>query len=82
VLLRYGGMGVELAAAVIGLTLLGLWIDSRFKTGPTGVLVGAGLGIVGGFYNFLRAALQLSREQDAREGREPRHRNDDDDQRV
>ena len=63
-LLRYAGMGVELAAAIIGLTLLGLWVDYRFQTGPIGMLIGVGVGVVGGFYNFVRDALRLSREKD------------------
>ena len=67
-LLRYASMGVELAAAIVGLTLLGLWIDHRFETGPTGLLVGVSLGVVGGFYNFMREAVQLSR-RDAVQGR-------------
>ncbi len=65
-LLRYAGLGTELAASVIGLTLLGWWIDYRYKTSPVGILVGSGLGVVGGLYNFLRAALRLSRETDKR----------------
>lgn len=59
-------MGVELAASIVGLTLLGLWIDHRFGTRPVGILVGAGLGIVGGFYNFMRQALLLNQESGAR----------------
>jgi F0F1-type ATP synthase assembly protein I len=58
--MRYAGMGFELAASIIGLTLAGIWVDYRFHTGPTGVLVGASLGVVGGLYNFIRAALRLS----------------------
>ncbi len=58
--MRYASMGFELAAAIVGLTLVGLWVDYRFGTRPVGVLVGAGIGVVGGFYNFIRAALQLS----------------------
>jgi F0F1-type ATP synthase assembly protein I len=54
-------MGVELAASIVGLTLLGLWIDYRWECGPTGVLIGAGLGVVGGLYNFIRRALEMSR---------------------
>ena len=65
-LLRYAGMGVELGAAIIGLTLLGLWIDYRCQTGPIFLLVGAGLGIIGGFYNFIRQALRMSQELTAR----------------
>jgi F0F1-type ATP synthase assembly protein I len=55
-------MGFELAAAIVGLTLVGLWVDYRWKCGPAGVLVGAGLGIVGGLYNFMRQALRLGRQ--------------------
>ncbi|MBN2445092.1 MAG: AtpZ/AtpI family protein [Phycisphaerae bacterium] len=56
-------MGMELAAAIVGLTLAGYWVDLHFQTQPRGLLVGAILGVVGGFYNFIREALQLSRLQ-------------------
>jgi len=54
-------MGVELAAAIIGLTLVGWWVDRRFGTAPKGLIVGASVGVVGGFYNFIRQALALVR---------------------
>ncbi len=73
--MQYAGLGLELAASIIGLTLLGLWIDHRYSTGPKGVLIGAGIGVVGGLYNFIRAALRLSRSEFP-----PRYpRNDDED---
>ncbi len=59
-LMSYAGLGLELAASIIGLMLLGLWIDYRYSTGPKGVLIGVGIGVVGGLYNFIRAALRLS----------------------
>jgi F0F1-type ATP synthase assembly protein I len=62
--MRYAGMGLELGGAVIGLTLLGLWIDYQFGTTPVGVLVGAGLGVIGGLYNFIKAALRLNRSSE------------------
>jgi F0F1-type ATP synthase assembly protein I len=61
--MRYAGMGVELAASIIGLTLGGLWIDHHFGSGPIGVLIGAGLGVVGGLYNLIRSALRMNAEQ-------------------
>jgi F0F1-type ATP synthase assembly protein I len=64
--MRFASMGFELAAAIIGLTLVGLWVDYHFHTLPVGVLVGAGLGIVGGLYNFIRAAQKMSRDDAAR----------------
>ena len=69
-LARYGGMGLELGAAIVGLTLVGYWIDRQFDSHPRGLLVGAVLGVVGGMYNFIREALRLSQLQDAaRDGR-------------
>ncbi len=49
-------MGLELGAAVAGFTFLGIWIDRRYDTEPWGVLVCAAIGVVGGLYNFVRAA--------------------------
>lgn len=66
---QYSSMGLELAGAIVGLTLLGYWADRHFGTTPRWLLVGAGLGIVGGFYNFIREALELSRRQEATQRR-------------
>jgi F0F1-type ATP synthase assembly protein I len=55
-------MGLELAAAIVALTLAGLWVDHRFGTGPKGVIIGAILGVVGGSYNFIRQALALTKQ--------------------
>lgn len=60
---QYASLGTELAASIIGLTLVGLWIDYQFKVRPIGVLVGAGVGVVGGLYNFLRAAVRMGAQQ-------------------
>jgi F0F1-type ATP synthase assembly protein I len=69
---RYAGMGVELAGAIIGLTLLGYWIDRHYATEPAGVIIGAAVGIVGGLYNFIRQALRLTAETPP-----PGHKRDD-----
>jgi len=59
-------MGLELAGAVIGLTLCGLWVDYKFDTGHIGLITGASIGVVGGMYNFIRQALALMDENAAR----------------
>ncbi len=59
--IRHSGMGLEFTAAGVGFTLIGYWIDRHYGCEPKGVLIGAGLGIVGGGYNFIRESLQ--REQ-------------------
>ncbi len=55
------GLGVELGGAVLGLTLLGYWIDRHYGTAPKGVLIGAVLGLIGGMYNFIRSSLLAAR---------------------
>ncbi len=60
---RFAGMGLELAGAVLGFCLLGMWIDHRYKTSPNGTLVCALLGLVGGMYNFIRQSMQMTKEQ-------------------
>lgn len=68
--LRYGGIGVEFAAAVAGFTLAGYWIGGRFGRSRSGLLIGAVLGIVGGGYNLIRESLQAMRQanrQDAKD---------------
>lgn len=73
--LSLAALGTEWAAAVIGFTLLGLWIDRRWETAPWAVLICFGLGFVGGTYNFIRAAQKAAREsaERAAEGREGRN---------
>lgn len=61
---RLSGIGIELAAAVAGFTLAGYWWDRHFHTGPLGLLIGIGLGLVGGMYNMVRQSLLASREAD------------------
>lgn len=56
------GLGIELAASVIGATLLGLWIDRHWQTDPWGLVICASLGFVGGMYNFIRTAQKAARE--------------------
>ena len=67
---RHSGVGLELAGAVAGFSLIGYWIDRHYDTSPWGLLVGVVLGMVGGLYNFVREALQATREakQEDRDG--------------
>jgi ATP synthase protein I len=67
---RHSGVGLELAGAVAGFALVGYWIDRHYGTTPWGLVVGVALGMVGGLYNFVREALQATREaqQEDRDG--------------
>lgn len=59
----FGGLGFEFAAGVAGTTLIGLWIDRHYDSQPWGTLVGAVIGLVGGMYNMIRAALAQGRRE-------------------
>ena len=75
--MRYAGMGFELAAAVVGMAAAGYWADHHFGTYPRWVMTGAILGIVGGFYNFIREALELIKATTPRkQERKPKHDDD------
>jgi F0F1-type ATP synthase assembly protein I len=64
------GLGVELVAVVVGFTFVGFWIDRHYGTAPWALIVCAVFGIVGGLYNFVRAALRASgRSTDRRDRR-------------
>lgn len=60
--LRFGGIGLEFAAAVAVFILIGYWVDRNYGSSPKGVLIGAILGIIGGGYNFIRQSLMASRQ--------------------
>jgi len=60
--LRFAGVGFDFAAAVVCFVLVGWWIDRHYGCGPWGVLVGAGLGLVGGTYNLIRQGLAATKE--------------------
>ena len=59
---RYSGVGLELAGATAGLALVGYWVDSKYGTGPWGILIGVVIGIAGGLYNLVRESLMAIRE--------------------
>ena len=65
--IRFSGMGVEFAAAVIGLTLIGYWIGRHYGHGRVGLLIGAGLGIIGGGYNLIRESLLAMKQVNRRD---------------
>lgn len=63
----YMGLGTELAASVVGMLLIGYFLDKHFGTSPWLLLVGAAAGLIGGFYNFIREIQKLSK-RDNRSG--------------
>jgi len=59
--LRMAGLGMELTGAVVGGVAIGWWIDRQLGSSPKATLGGGLIGIVGGLYNLLKAALRSGR---------------------
>lgn len=64
-MLRVGGIVGEFSAAILGAVLLGWLIDRWAGTSPRWTAILAGVGILGGGYNFIRRALALNRADSA-----------------
>ena len=62
--LRYSGIGVEFASALLVFSLIGYWVDRHWGTGPWGLLIGAGLGLIGGTYNLIRKSLAAFQDEE------------------
>lgn len=65
----YGAAGIQLAASVVGLLLLGNYLDGRFGTGPWLAVGGLVLGFVGGLVNLVRIVKRFSLGCDQKEDR-------------
>lgn len=65
-LYRLSGMGIELAASVAGMVLVGWLLDWACGTKPWLLVTFAVLGIIGGTYNFIKAAVRENRRTQAR----------------
>ncbi len=71
------GIGIEFGAAVGGFALLGWWIDRKFDSSPTALLICAGLGLVGGSYNLIRQSLAAARRAEREDADRTRDRKED-----
>jgi hypothetical protein len=61
---KLSGLGMEFAAGIIGMAGLGWAIDHWVlkSGGNKALLICAGIGIIGGGYNFIRRAMALNKE--------------------
>ena len=60
----YSGLGFTIAGSVLGMFFLGWWIDGMTGTKPLLAIVGAFIGMAGGFINLVRTLNQLQKEQE------------------
>ena len=59
--LAYMGLGIELVAPILLGVFVGRWLDGRWGTEPWLLVAGSVLGLVLGFYSFLRSVLPISK---------------------
>lgn len=53
------GIGTYLATSIVGLTLVGVWLDGHFGTRPVLTLVFLVLGLAAGFYGAYQQLHEL-----------------------
>lgn len=56
------GIGSYLATSIVGLTLVGVWLDGRFDTRPVLTLVFLVLGLAAGFYGAYKKLRELTEQ--------------------
>ena len=59
----YLAASTSLVAAVGVFTGLGVWLDRKFDTSPWLTLLGAAIGMTGGFISFFKAVLGTTRKK-------------------
>jgi len=58
---KLSGMGFEFIAGVVGLGFVGWMVDRWRGSPPLWTLVGVGVGMIGGGYNFIKQAFQAEK---------------------
>lgn len=59
----YLGLGTQLAATIILMFFLGLWLDNKFETKPIFIIVCTFLGGFAGMYNFIKTVMNLNKSK-------------------
>jgi F0F1-type ATP synthase assembly protein I len=59
----YLGIGVQLAATIIIMLLIGQWLDEKFEKKYVFTIIFAFLGVVSGMYNLLRTLNYLEKKK-------------------
>ncbi len=59
----YLGLGTQLAATMVLMVFLGMWLDKKFDLTPILTICFAFFGGFAGIYNFIRAVLNLNEKK-------------------
>jgi F0F1-type ATP synthase assembly protein I len=63
----YLNLGWQLAITIVLMVFLGKWLDDKFDTSPTFIVIFSIFGIFAGMYNFLREVLRSNKRKNKRE---------------
>ena len=59
---KFLGLGLEMAVGVGLGAGVGWWLDKRYGWGNTGMIVGSMVGMAGGMYLLIKAALKMNKD--------------------
>jgi F0F1-type ATP synthase assembly protein I len=62
--LRFAGVGIQYAATILVLTLLGIWVDNRANTAPLFLLVFLLVGFIGATWSLIQQVLGPGKKQE------------------
>lgn len=68
----YLTLGIQLAAVIVVFFFVGEWVDRRWGIDPIGKLVGAMIGMIGGFAKFFKSVASLIATQEHKQTDEKR----------
>ncbi len=57
-IIKYLGLGTQLAATVAVMVFFGYWLDSKFNSKPILTIVFSILGVVVGMYQFIKTVIK------------------------
>ena len=57
----YLGLGIQLAATIVLMVFLGIWLDGKFNSSPYLTLIFSFLGIFTGMYHFIKSVTRLDK---------------------
>lgn len=57
----YLGLGIQLAATILILVFVGIWLDGKFNSSPYLTLMFSFLGIITGMYHFIKAVTRIGK---------------------
>lgn len=57
----YLGLGIQLAATIVIMVFIGIWLDKKFNLSPVFTLVFSFLGIITGMYHFIKSVTRLDK---------------------